>query len=320
MSSQRGFALVITLIITALLVALIMTFVDEVYVDTSLSKNFVAGQQASLLAESGVTGARELLKWSRARQINFSSLLDPWAKPLKFDDEQGRVSVTIEEESGKLNLNSVVGSNGEFDAKYHPIALRLLNILELPVELCDTLADWIDDNHTPKTGGAESNYYLTLQPPYGAKNAKLETVEELALVKGFAVRRVTNERGAATPLAALRPFVTVYGEYVNEPISKININTASKEVLMALDERVSDTLATSILDYRKTTPFKNSAELAKVPGMNNAFADSLLDRIKFLGSVYRIHSVAQVKEITREIEAVVRLDGTQQTILYWREF
>lgn len=80
MKDQRGFALVITLLITALLVALSVQFVDEVYVDTSVSHNYVAAQQASILAASGVEGGNRLLQYTQSLQT-YSSLLDPWAQP-----------------------------------------------------------------------------------------------------------------------------------------------------------------------------------------------------------------------------------------------
>ena len=62
MKGERGFALVITLLITALLIALTAEFVNEVFVDTSARQNFTDGQQASLLAGSGITGGISLLQ------------------------------------------------------------------------------------------------------------------------------------------------------------------------------------------------------------------------------------------------------------------
>jgi general secretion pathway protein K len=317
--NERGFALVITLIITALLVALIITFVDEVYVDTSLSKNFVAGQQASLLANSGVDGGIGLLRFSLANQ-DYSSLNDYWAKPILLEDEQGSLSISIGDESGKLNLNSVAGANGEFNATYHPMAERLLKKLTLPAELCEAVADWIDTNDTPKPGGAESNYYATMKPPYQAKNGSLETVAELALVKGFIANNSTVKGGSESPLSKLRPFVTVYGAEMAEPTSKININTASEEVIAALDERITDDLVKRIVEYRKTTPFKNPAELARVAGME-VIATRLTTVLTVKGAVYRIRAEARVRGISRITEAVVRVSGLQQPmVLYWREY
>lgn len=308
MKDERGFALVITLVITALLVALTAEFVDEVYVDTSLGHNFVAGQQASILAASGVDGGIRLLQFDLAQQ-SYSSLMDRWAKPLKIEDEQGSLLVTIEEESGKLNLNAIAGPNGEFIDTYYAIAVRLLKKLELSPDLCDALADWVDEKDDPHPAGAESSYYVARKPSYSAKNAPLETLEELALVKGFDGK--TLER--------LRPFITVYQDVPFSTAAPININTAPREVIASLDDKMTDDLTARVLDYRKTTPFKSSADIVKVPGMET-IGQGLTTNTTAKGTVYRIRSEARVRETSRVVEAVVRISGMQSTVLYWREF
>jgi general secretion pathway protein K len=301
LKGERGFALVLTLIVTALLVALTVEFVNEVYVDTSARQNFVDAQQASLLAESGVAGGIKLLQLTMAGQ-SFSSLLDPWAKPLEFAEEAGNVRVTIEDESGKLNLNKIVGPNGTAFEPYYGIAARLIKKLGLPPDLLDALADWIDENNEPRPGGAESSWYNTLKPPYAAKNGPLDTLDELALVKGFDAKTMNR----------LRPFVSIYPD-------TININTAAPEMLAALDDKMSDSLVDRVLDYRKTTPFKDKTELAKVAGLET-IAQGLSLTTTAKGTVYRIRSQATVRESIRIIEAVVRIDGIASTVLYWREF
>jgi general secretion pathway protein K len=302
LKDERGFALIITLIITALLVALCVEFADEVFVDTSARANFVAAQQASLLAESGVNGGFKLLQVTLARQ-SYSSLLDPWAKPLVIDDENGHLSVIIEDESSKLNLNQIFGPTGipVFPVN-NEIATRLLKNLGLSPDLLDGLNDWVDDSSVPPhPAGAKSPYYNTLKPPYNAKNGALDTVEELALVKGF--------NGAL--VQQLRPYITIY----SEAPGKININTAPKEIIAALDDKMTS-LTKEVLDYRKTTPFQQPGELAKVPGMET-IAQGLSLSTTTKGTVYRIVSRATVGETTRIIEAVVRIDGTY---VYWREY
>ena len=303
MKDERGFALIITLIITALLVALCVEFVDEVFVDTSARANFVAAQQASLLAESGVNGGIKLLQNNLSLTGGtYSSLLAPWAKPLVIDDENGHLSVTIEEENSKLNINQIFGPNGKPYQVNHDIAVRLFKKLGLSPDLLDALNDWVDDSGVTPLAGAKSPYYNTLKPPYNAKNGPLDTVEELALVKGF-----------TSPLVQqFRPYVTIYTDMPGQ----ININTAPEKIIAALDDRMTDSLTKQVLDYRKTTPFQQASDLARVPGMET-IALGLLTNITPNGTVYRIISQATVGETTRIIEAVVRINGTY---LYWREY
>ncbi|HEY6838179.1 MAG TPA: type II secretion system minor pseudopilin GspK [Geobacteraceae bacterium] len=315
MRGEGGFALVVTLLVTALLVALSAEFVNEVYVDTSLSHNFVDGQQASILASSGVDGGMALLKFNLALQPNYTTLADQWAKPLNLEDERGKITVTIEEESAKLDLNKMAPATGDLDSAgfYYATAVALVKKLGLSTDLWDALADWVDTNDEPHPGGAESSYYVTLKPPYAARNAPLDSVEELGLVKGF-----TGE-----VMAKLLPFVTVYGESSSTmAAAPVNINTAPKELLASLQvgsTAMTDSLAEQVIEYRKTTPFKNPQDLANVPGMG-AVAIGLQTYVTTKGSVFRIRSEARVRETRRVVEAVVRMSGTTPAVLYWREY
>jgi general secretion pathway protein K len=308
MKGQRGFALVLTLLVTALLVALAVQFIDEVYVDTSISHNYVAAQQASILAASGVEGGTRLLQYSQSLQP-YSSLLDPWAQPLQFEEDQGKLVISMAEESGKLNLNYLVFPNGGLNQPYYDMAVRLFKRLGLSQDLLDALVDWLDVNDEPRPAGAETDYYGKLKPPYRAKNGPLDTLEELRLVKGF---------DSAT-IGKLAPFVTIYADEPGSLAAKININTAPKEILATLSDKMTDDLAARILDRRKTTPFKNASELAQVAGMEGIAQElSLLTTAK--GAVYRIRAEALVRETSRLVEAVVRVYGMTPTVLYWREY
>jgi general secretion pathway protein K len=302
MTGERGFALVITLIISALLVALATEFIHEVYVETTLNRSFADAQQASLLADSGVTGGTRLLQTLLAGQ-EYSSLLDQWARPLELPDEKGTLSVKIAEEDGKINLNSLVFPNGTL-TNSQPMLLRLFTSLKVPTDLCDAVIDWTDNNDSPRPGGAETSYYKSLQNPYEAKNAALETLDELRLIKGFDEKTVEK----------VAPFVTIYGDAAAGISSgKVNINTAPLEVLAALEGMNID-LARRVLEYRKTTPIK-SGEITRIPGLEG-IGIGLQNKVTVKGTTFRILSQARVNETTRSVEAVVTLDGK---VLYWRE-
>lgn len=302
MKGERGFALVLTLVVTALLVALVTEFIREVSVDAGIRKSYLDAQQASLCADSGVTGALKLLTFTLGTQ-QYTSLRDQWAQPINKDEDQGSVEVTIEEESGKLNLNYIVAPNGTYYAAWQIYAL-LLKRLQLPQELCDTLGDWCDTNDEIRPYGAESSYYRQLKPPYNAKNGSLNSVEELGLVKGYDAQTVEK----------LRPFVTVFGAD-----GKINVNTAPKEVLVSLNEQMTDELANRIIEYRSGTPFKSAYDIVKVPGMES-LGIGLGGNISVKGSAFRIRSRGKVGDTVRTIEAVVQVNGSAKQIVYWREF
>ncbi len=307
MKGQKGFALIITLIVTALLIAVTSEFIHDVFVETTLRQSYADAQQASLAAASGADVAIKLLHTALAAK-GYTSLLDPWATPQKLDDERGSLTVTIQEESGKLDLNSVVYPNGTLNEAYYDIFLRLLDKLQLSAELADKLADWIDTNDTLRPRGAESAYYKDLSTPYEAGNAKLSTYEELRMTAGF----------DETILTKLFPYVTIYGDAADVTGSKININTAPAELLAVLDPQMTPDLAARIVDHRRTTPFTDTSEVTGIAGLETV-GIALQGKLVVKGTVFRIQSRAQVRDTVRIVEAVVRVDDAQPTLLYWRE-
>src|ERR1035437_3128425 len=136
LKNESGFALILTLVVTALMVAVTVELIHQVYVDTSLSRGFRDGQQASLVAESGVTAGVKYLKFRF--NGDYSTLFDP----LKQDDETGAIEIQAVEESGKINLNILAGSNGVFDSDTHEALKRLGKRLNIPDDVWNALADW----------------------------------------------------------------------------------------------------------------------------------------------------------------------------------
>jgi general secretion pathway protein K len=284
-------------------------FINEVYLEAGSNRHAVDSAQGSLFAEGGIKGALELLNYSLGSK-SYSSLEDTWAKLIVLDEERGQLRILIIDESSKLNLNTIALPNGTLNEAYADMLRRLLAQKNLELDLVDTLADWIDQGDTPNPGGAEADWYLSQKQPYRPRNGYLLTLEELAKVKGF----------AGDPLEKLRPFVTVYSDApAGAPAAPVNINTAPREVLAVLDERMNLSLADQIIERRKLTPFSNTAELTQVAGMQD-IAPSLQTKITTKGTVYRITAEATVNGTIRTIEVVARLGTGKPAILYWREY
>ncbi len=78
----------------------------------------------------------------------------------------------ITDEASKLNLNNATET-------------QLLLLPNATYEMADSIIDWIDADSNTTGQGAESDYYQSLPRPYNAKNAPIETPEELLLIKGI---------------------------------------------------------------------------------------------------------------------------------------
>lgn len=307
LKNESGFALILTLVITALIVAIAVEMIHQVYVDTTISRGFRDGQQASILAESGVMAVKTALSMN----VDPSLLAGFLAKPLS--DEVGSLGIEISDESSKININGLVSQNGDYDELIKNALLRLTARLKLQEDtwsnVLDSVSDWIDVNDAPRSGGAETPYYRTLKPSYTARNGRLMTLTELSLVKG--IKPVMLESFVdEEKKSKLRDCLTIYS---NQLLPLINVNTAPKAVLMALDASISGMIADQIINMR---PFKNPGEFSKVSELNKIANGTWRGRLTTTSSLFRITAVARVKESVRTVETVVS-DGK---FLSWQEY
>jgi general secretion pathway protein K len=304
LKNESGFALILTLVVTALMVAVVVEMIHQVYVDTSISRGFRDRQQASVLAESGVMAVKTALK-----SIDPALLSTFLAQPLS--DEVGSLDIKISDESGKININRLVNGLDEYDELIKNTLLRLTTPLKLTNDtwsnVLDSTADWIDKNNDPRRGGAETPYYRTLKPAYSAHNGSLMTLMELSLVKGITpamLDGLVDEKGKLR----LRDCLTIYS---NQQLSVINVNSAPKAILMALDDSISESIADQIINKR---PFKAKGEFpTELAKLDNG---KWIGKLTISSFLFRVIAVARVKESVRTVEAVVS-DGS---FLSWQEY
>ncbi|MEK7773474.1 MAG: type II secretion system minor pseudopilin GspK [Deltaproteobacteria bacterium] len=298
-SSQKGIALVVTLLITAMLVAVVTEIVYAVHLSASMTEAFADAQRASILAEGGVDLAA--LSISETFKDKAYVYFTPDEAKRRLPAGGGWLDIRVEDEQGKFPLNSIVYQSGGINEEKYAAFRRLLSSLRLPEELADSMADWIDINDEPRPGGAESRgFYGLLNPPYEAKNAPFDSVDEALLVRGV------------TPAVfkKLSPYVTVYTDGL------VNVNTAPREVIMALSGDITADMAQRVVDYREKEPFKDVSEIRNVMGLET-IGFSLQGAITVTSGYFRIYSRAIAGEGIRDVEAVVER-GNGKTA-YWRE-
>ncbi len=310
--NQGGVALLITLMI----LVMIVTLVWEVFrVGARAAQTGAYGRdsiRADLMAESGVALARLVLQLD-ARDNSYDTLDDAWTRAVPFDLGEGTLRVVVEDEERKLNLNGLVLPNGNApDEQRLAVFRKLLEILEIDPSLADAVVDWLDNDDTPRVGGAESSFYLALPFPYKAKNDLFDTVDELRLVRG-----VTPEI-----FEKLRPFVTIHSS------GKVNINTVPKQILMALSAgqdaaeagEISDSTAEEIIVYRKEKPFQKIEEVRNVsPFLSDLYQKTRFrDLIDVKGTAFHVRSSGDFGGTVRTIDSVAIRTGNTIHWRYWR--
>ena len=311
--NERGVALLVTLLILVLVVAL----AHEVFRVGAQSAQTGAYARDSircvLLAEGG-TGAARIALRQDARDNQYDTLDEFWSRaalPITLGD--GEVRVAIEDEERKIDLNRLMLPNGNApDDRRLAMFQRLLDTLGIDRTVADAVVDWLDNDENPRVGGAESSYYLALPNPYRAKNDLFDTVGELRLVRG-----VTDE-----VLGKLLPFVTVSSS------GAVNINTAPREVLMSLAAgtdsagvgEIDAKTADEIIEYRKDHPFTEKSQIGNVsPFLRDLYARTLIRNFVDVRSTYfHVRSSGDVGGTVRTIDAIGIRSGNEIQWRFWR--
>jgi len=310
-SDERGIALLLTLLVLTLLVALILEFDVEARREYRDAAAFRDNFKATVLARAAVQAARGVLQqdFIKDKQTGefFDAPTDIWAFPISnYAIGDGVLSAQIEDERGKFNLNDLAAGGDPIARKTKVLRFkRLFELVQVNPDLVDAIVDWVDQDEVPEASGAEGPYYQTLRPSYRAANAPLQTLLELRLIKG-----VTPEI-----IEKLSKLVTVYPQ---EGESKVNLNTADPLVIQALDLRVTQSMAADIIQAR---PFKTIVELDRV----SSFADigkelRQLNLYDIKSDLFLARMVVSVNEVTRNGTVVLQRNASTGTssVLYYR--
>lgn len=305
LQSQSGIALVTVILIISILVAAALELNRSTRADVYDAANLSDGLRLAYVAKSGFYGAAALLVNSNNP---YDTLRDNWANTEALSVQSktlftnGYFMVNIEDEKGKIPLNRLVtGSTVNADIK--DMLLRLLAAREFDLgdrkaaEIVDAIIDWIDADNSVTGLGAESSYYASLPRPYAAKNAPLDCIEEMLMIKG-----ITNELFAGTKdKPALRQLVTIYGT------GAININTAPKMVLRSLSPDITAEMADKMDEYRrsKSSDLSSAEWYHRVPGVGNVTIKAgLIDVAK--GNYFKIYSTGVADKMQQTVSGVIQ--------------
>jgi general secretion pathway protein K len=203
-NAQRGVALLMVMLLIFAMAVIVTAFAYTMKVEGRLATRTQSESEMEWMGRSGI----EMAKWvlSLSRQIpgeqTYDGLNQFWAGgvgPTNIADNpfegvslkdvplgDGTISIEIVDAERYLNINS--------------IATRNPQLLELILQICGAgasdsadvstaIRDWIDPNDdSAMGGGAESDFYRMLNPPYVAKNGPIDDMSELLKIRGITPR------------------------------------------------------------------------------------------------------------------------------------
>lgn len=298
-------ALLLVLVLVALLSTLLVELAFTTLVDLRLTETYRDSTRAYYLAKGGINAGRMLLQEDRN---DYDGRDETWSLGVvNYPVGQGTVSITLDDLDSKLGLNALVqGENPQtvmVDRLFRYFSALQIEHLADPAELTAALIDWLDPGDEPyrqiltdgverPVAGAEHSFYRSLDPGYPCKNGPLETLDELSLIKGFSPEVLQRVRQDLAVTDLLR----------------ININTASAEVLMSLDNRIDRDTAEQVIALRRRTPIIELDQLGEVLAEEPYTALKTLGNLQLLGttsSLFRIDSEGAVHDGRRRLRAEV---------------
>jgi len=292
--NARGMVLVLTLSVMAIITAMVVEFSYGVYISNQALYNFQSAQRLSLMAKSGVRlAARTLSENAQQYPYTYPGAFEVSHQGFFFKDSPGVVTLRIEDENSKFNVNSLLYPNGILNEEAFHQFVGLLGALGLNPSIAGRVVDWIDPDQEPRLPDSEK----------ASKDLSLDSLDEMLLIPGL--DRAVYEK--------LLPYITIYGN------GMININGAEVPVLISLSDAINKEMAERILNFRKVAPFEKAEEIVKVAGFE-VIGQSLMGRITVKGDAFRVIATAGEDDWKRIIETVLTLSEGQATIRYWKEF
>lgn len=304
---RSGFVLIVVLGTVLLLSTLLFGFSLTARTKLEAADSFYRTEQAWSCARAGlhiavatVAEANDLYTDQRFAKLTTGENT--------FSIADGSCSITITEENGLLNVNSLKDKDGRLNRARIDQLLRLIDLLNrrqkgperIDYGIVPAMIDWMDpdDDVTSlpfiehENFGAEEDYYQTCNPPYHCRNKPVDIIDELRWIKGMTPKT----------LSRLREALTSTGD------DKTNINAAPKLVLACLSEEMAPALVEMIVNRRTRRPFQNITDLKDVPGMTDNIYQSIKETITVRPKQrwYRVVSQGNSGGRSTRIEAIVR--------------
>ena len=320
LKSQKGFALVLTLLMISMILVVTLQFNRSVWSGLYGSSNLKEATRLRLIARSGFECAMVVLSEDK-EQNEVDTLQEPWAQSRELSlqstalFENGHFMVEISDVCGKIQINQLLDDQGKWRPAQKDMFQRFLLSKSFGLDpdevsnLMDFIKDWIDPDNELTRFGAESGYYQGLLPPYSCANGSLASLDRMVLINGISEELLYGTREKK----GIIPSLSVHGD------GKININTAGPEVLKALSTDMDMEMVQDMIAYRED-PGNDLADPAwyrKVPGMDHIVFDA--DLLTTQSDYFEIHSTGVLGNMEQNLSvSVFREPGKAIQILQWK--
>ncbi len=316
---KSGAALIVVMWVLVIVSLIVSTFAFEMQLEARLISAQRKRFKADQLALAGVELAKAMLAFKKdpfdpddvvyddpyrseaakitdGVPIHFTEEIGDGTVTLHIDYEKGRRNIDMDAEAWKEIFDQAGIPNVEWDS--------MLGCLE----------DWEDENDLSHLNGAEKNDWFYREQGYEPKNALIDTVDELLLIKGWTKEYLygTPEgEESDNPIRGIADQLTTWGN------GKINPNSASRAVLNSLN--ISEELIDAILDARLGPDGEQGTEDDGITQEDFAALNLSSDLFSLTPEYITILSEGSVGGVVSTISAVFELDEKESSPRFWLE-
>ncbi len=357
-SSERGVVLILVVIIVAILSTVVVDLLFFTRVDYEIANNRLSEKRAAYIARSGVNVVKAVFNTRSLEDLPGLGVSvsggvdvdkgteDRWLLKIPvFPVGDGNVTIVVEDERGKLNLNALVDpATNKIDFQVLTALTELFRDLGIEEDKLQrfiaSLINWLDrpieggsNDQDPR--GADGYFYQALDNPYTIKDGPLDSLEELKMIDGM----------DEDFYAKVKDYLTVY-----PPDKYVNFSTAPRAVIVAalkaasvsalgegsgsenkIDDDTANRIADAIIEKRQNDPFLSRADVQSVVhdvddtlGISSGLKGIVLS--SGISDLFKVHSTGFIgsdEPVVAYVEAVLfkRKVGrsTKIDIISWKQ-
>ncbi len=287
------------LLLLAAVGALMVQFFFSVSVESRMVRLEHARLQNLAAMRGGVEVAIKYLleDYNDPQYGSVDTLYDAWAANSPFRLQLGETTlyVIVEDELGKLGLNTLADIKKKNTAQMQ--VHRLLERLgyDNATDIADAIVDWVDRDGDGRfeNGAPNTKLYHLMQL------LEVPGVTEDVFFGGAVLTPPEGEPEAEEPAGGLLRYVSIYGD-------RVNINTASEEVIYSLTPEMTEDTARAIVAFREDgNVIKSVTQLAAVEGVTPRLVGALGALTCTSSGYFRVVCLAETEGIRSSSMTVV---------------
>ena len=251
LKKSRGGALLTALFIMTLVAIVATAMSTRLQLDIYRTRLTITHEKLYLASQAVLFWAMSELN-DKTKQF---TKLDKQGMVAQYPKNMESIVSHIKISGGLYDLQAHFNLNNLLEKKSLPVFINLVShtVRQLnnkeQLNLALGVQDWLTTYDLARGKDNYTSYYLSQKPPYYPSHQLMNSTSEFRLIKDV----------SAAVYQALEPFVTALPE-----TTPVNINTASKKVLMSLGNGMTETQAHELIMARGENGIKDLKDIAEL--------------------------------------------------------